>query len=177
MANIVYIATSLDGYIADKEGGLNFLQTVPAPEGDDFGFAAFMDSIDALVMGRVTMETVLSFGGDWPYGKPVYVVSRTLREAPESLRGKVEIMCGSPQDIVRNLAEKGHSRLYIDGGKVIQGFLTEDMIDEMIIATIPLLLGGGTPLFGDIARHLVFELVNTEVLADGIPKAHYRRKR
>lgn len=85
MRNIVFIGTSLDGYIADKDGGLEFLQSVPNPENDQLGFPEIMDSIDALLMGRKTYETVLGFGGDWPYFKPVFVLSSTLSSQPGHL--------------------------------------------------------------------------------------------
>jgi len=88
MPNVVYIATSLDGYIADANGSLDWLNTVPNPDSTDYGFADFMDGIDALVMGRKTFETVLGFGGDWPYSKPVFVLSSTLKALPETLQCK-----------------------------------------------------------------------------------------
>ncbi len=84
MSNIVFIATSLDGYIADKQGDLDWLQAIPNPDSDDMGYNAHIDRIDALVMGRNTMDMVLSFGIDWPYSKPVYVLSNTLSEVPSS---------------------------------------------------------------------------------------------
>lgn len=177
MANIIYIATSLDGYIADRDGKLDYLNTIPVPEGDDLGFNAFMGTVDAIVMGRTTMDTVLGFGVEWPYPKPVFVLSRTLTEVPKSLEGKVEIMSGSPAEITATLKEKGYDNLYIDGGKVIQGFLADDMIDEMIINKIPILLGGGTNLFGDLPEHYTFEHVNTEVLVGAMVMSHYRRNR
>ena len=87
MTNIVYIATSLDGYIADKEGGLDWLNCVPNPHQDDMGFVDFMNSIDALVMGRNTFETVCGFDMPWPYNKPVFVLSNTLKSIPEKGAG------------------------------------------------------------------------------------------
>ncbi len=177
MANIVFIGASLDGYIADKEEGLEFLQSVPNPENDDCGFADFMNSVDALLMGRKTYETVLGFGGDWPYTKPVFVLSTTLTAPPKHLDGKVELVHGILEEIVQQLNQRGFNKLYIDGGKVIQALLQKDMIDELIISQIPVLLGGGTPLFGELKDHLMFELVGTEVLLNAIVKSHYKRSR
>lgn len=177
MSNTVYIATSLDGYIADRNGGLDFLQTVPAPEGDDLGFGDFMASIDALIMGRITMETVLGFNIGWPYDKPVFVLSNTMSEVPEILEGKAEIIQGTPTDISAELKGRGFEKLYIDGGKVIQSFLDDDLIDDMIITTIPILLGGGSSLFGALSDHLEFDHVSTEILAGAMVKSHYKRKR
>ena len=91
MSNIVYIATSIDGYIAKKDGGLDWLNEVPNPDKSDFGFSNFMDSIDAIIMGRNTFEIVLSFG-EWPYNKPVFVLSNTLKTVPDNLKNKAEIL-------------------------------------------------------------------------------------
>ncbi len=136
-----------------------------------------MESIDALVMGRTTFETVLGFGGERPYSKPVFVLSSSMGEAPRGYEDKVRIVNGALDKIMGLLKEEGFDRLYIDGGQVIQYFLKEDMIDEMIITHIPMLLGGGTPLFGDHSKHLEFEHVGTEVLLDAMVQSHYPRKR
>lgn len=177
MANIVYIGMSLDGFIADRNGQLNFLECVPNPHGDDFGYGEFMERVDALVMGRVTMETVLSFGIDWPYTMPVFVLSSTLTAVPEELDGKVEIVNGDLSELVDGLHAKGYENLYIDGGKVIKSFLKEDLIDEMILTRLPILVGSGTPLFGDLSGDLEFEHVQTDILLGEIVQSHYCRKR
>lgn len=177
MSNQVYIAKSLDGYIADKEGGLGWLFALPNPENSDLGFLSFIDGIDAIVMGRVTFETVCSFEGDWPYPRPTFVLSNSLQSIPEKFKDNTEIVNGSLKDVVNTLNNRGFNRLYIDGGKTIQGFLKEDMIDEMIISSIPVLLGGGTSLFGDLSEQQEFEHVNTKILIDEIVQSHYRRKK
>lgn len=182
MSNIVYIATSLDGYIADKDGGVDWLHSIPNPEGNDFGFAEFLAGIDALVMGRNTYEAILAFDLDlesqWPYPKPVYVVSTSAVGVPAALEGKVfPLQPGSPGALVSQLAEQGHQRLYIDGGKTIQGFMEEGLVDEMIITQIPIVLGGGMSLFGELAEPQAFELVSSEVLLGAMVKNHYRRRR
>lgn len=177
MPNTVYVATSLDGYIADRDGGLGWLESTPHPAGDDLGFAAFMEGIDALVMGRVTFETVLGFDCAWPYTKPVFVLSTSLTSTPAELRGKGEVIQGSPDDVSEDLARRGFTRLYVDGGRTIQGFLEADRIDELILTTLPVLLGGGTPLFGVLPATLAWDLVGTEVLLDALVQSRYRRKR
>ncbi len=175
--NIVFVGTSIDGYIADQNEGLEFLECVPNPEQNDLGFTAFMESVDAVLMGRKTLEMVLSFGFPWHYSKPVFVLSSTMASVPDDLQGKVEIVNGSLEDVVRQLNAKGFRRLYIDGGQLIQGFLREDMIDEMIITRVPILLGGGIPLFADVPEHSLFEHVGTEILLDQLVTTRYRRKR
>ena len=177
MKNIVFIATSLDGYIADSNGGLDFLRSVPNPDNDQLGFPEFMDSIDALLMGRITYETVLGFGGDWPYTKPVFVLTSTLTSLPEHLLGKVELVNGPIKEIVHLVNQRGYSNLYIDGGRLIQSFLKEDMIDELIISQIPVLIGGGVSLYGELGCHLMFEHHETKVMLDAIVQSHYLRKR
>lgn len=177
MSNRVFVGTSLDGYIADRNGGLEFLETVPNPEGHDLGFVPFMESVDAILMGRKTMDVVLEFDGPWPYSKPVFVLSSSISALPESLAGKAEVVSGDIHDIVERLNDQGFTDLYIDGGKLIQSFLAEDMIDELIVTQIPILIGGGVLLFGDLPDHLQFELISSEVLLQALVQSHYRRKR
>ncbi|WP_281545254.1 dihydrofolate reductase family protein [Grimontia sp. SpTr1] len=177
MTNIVYIATSLDGYIADKDGGLDWLHSIPNPEQSDFGWAEFMAGIDGLVMGRTTFETVLGFDCDWPYTKPVFVLSNTMNEIPDSHKDKAFLVSGSLSEILKSLNEQGFKNLYIDGGKTIQSFLSEDLIDELVITQIPVLLGGGSRLFGDLKHRQQFELVKSEVLIDAMVKSHFKRVR
>ncbi len=176
MANYVYIATSLDGFIATSNGGLDWLMEIPNPEKNDYGFADFINGIDALVMGRNTFEKVLTFG-EWSYNKPVFVLSNSLTDIPEKLKGKAEIVKGEPKAIITQLKTRGYDNLYIDGGKVIQSFLKEDLIDEIIITRVPILLGEGIPLFGDIDQSLKFKHIKTEVLNKMLVKSYYARDR
>ena len=127
-------------------------------------------------MGRATFETVLGFGV-WPYDKPVFVLSTTLDEVPADLAGKAEIVSGDPRSIVAALRERGFEKLYVDGGRTIQGFLEADLIDELIITTVPILLGDGVPLFGTIGRSLAFKRVSTEALTPQLTQSHYVRDR
>ena len=175
--NSVFIATSLDGYIADQNGGLEWLDAIPFPEGMDMGYQAFYNSIDALVMGRITFETVCGFDVPWPYEKPVFVLSNSLDEVPETYRDKAEVIAGEPEEVLRMLHEKGYYRLYIDGGATIQRFLKADRIDRMIITTMPVLLGGGPRLFGTVPNSLKWKCEHSEVFLQDIIQTHYRRDR
>lgn len=175
--NIVFIATSIDGYIADKDGGLNWLQSVPNPTQDDMGFVACMESVDAIVMGRTTFETVLGFDVAWPYSKPVFVLSSRMKEIPESYRGKAFLVKGQLSDVLFEIHNKGFHKLYIDGGTTIQSFLKEDLIDEMILTTIPVLLGGGAQLFGTLDKHTEFDLLESSTFLGQITQRRYRRRR
>jgi len=176
MANIVYIATSLDGYIADRNNKLDWLQMVPNPENIDTGFNDFLSSVDAIVMGRKTYESVAAMEIEWPYPIPVFVYSRSLKVLPEELKDKVSVIRGEPCEVTAKLNSKGYERLYIDGGKTIQSFLKADLIDQLIITKIPVLLGGGSPLFGPLPGHLEFTLVSVETLLDEMVSITYRRK-
>ncbi|UCD23721.1 MAG: dihydrofolate reductase [Gemmatimonadota bacterium] len=176
MAVYIYVATSLDGFIAGPNGELDWLLEVPNPDQSDYGFAEFMSGIDAVVMGRNTFETVLSFG-DWSYNKPVFVLSYVLQDVPVRLAGKAEILNGDVGALVSQLEERGYRNLYVDGGRVIQSFLEQDLVDEMIITRVPILLGGGIPLFGKSAGRLEFEHKNTVALNETLTKSHYTRVR
>ena len=175
--NSVFIACSLDGYIADRDGGIDWLNAVPNPGQKDLGYIPFMQKIDALLMGRKTFEKVLSFGIPWPYEKPVFVWSKTLEDVPVELYGKVELVQGSPREVLNKINAKSFRQLYIDGGKTIQSFLEEDLVDEFILSKIPVILGGGYLLFGDLPNLLEFSLVKSEVFLDQIVQDTYIRKR
>ena len=173
----VFIARSLDGYIADKNGGLDWLNSVPNPDHLDLGYEKFIQSVDAIVMGRTSFETVCSFDVQWPYKIPVFVLSNSLESLPEVFKDKAEILKGSLKEILEQIHKKGSTRLYIDGGATIQNFLKEDLIDELIITTIPILLGGGAPLFGELPQELEFEHVESHLYLDALVQDSYRRKR
>lgn len=175
--NSVFIATSIDGYIADKNGGLEWLNSVPNPDQIDVGYDLFIEHIDAIVMGRKTFETVCNFGIDWPYTKPVFVLSRTLEKIPEKYRNYAELAKGSTAEILHAINQRGYYHLYIDGGATIQSFLREDLIDELVITTIPVLLGGGVPLFSYLTEALMFKLVRSTVYLDEIVQNHYIRNK
>lgn len=175
MSNIVFIATSLDGYIADKEGGLDWLHSVPNPDNHDMGFSTIMERVDALVMGRNALDVILGFGGEWPYSKPVFVLSDTMNKVPEGYEDKVFLVKGVLESVLEELNGQGYKNLYIDGGKTVQSFLQQDLIDEMIITTIPVLLGGGAPLFGELVNPLNFKLYKSETYLAAIVQSHYLR--
>lgn len=177
MVNKVFIAASLDGFIADKDGGIDWLHENPSPSGSDGGFSEFMKTVDALVMGRTTYEMVLSFDCEWPYSKKVFVLSNTLKEVDPSLKGKAQIVNGGLDEIVKSLNNQGYTNLYIDGGKTIQSFLSAGLIDELIITQIPIILGGGIPLFGDLPQRLKLEHCETKTFDNGMVQSHYKIKK
>lgn len=172
----VFIATSLDAYIARDDGSIDWLEAANAtvPPGEDCGYADFMDSVDALVMGSGTFEKVLSFA-DWPYGeKPVWVVSRTLTHIPAHLPALVRLLHGTPGEITSLAQQQGYKRLYIDGGKLIQSFLQDGLITELTVTTIPVLLGSGRALFGRLARDVKLGLVASRSYPFGFVQSTYQ---
>lgn len=182
----VYIATSLDGFIAREDGALDWLpgsgedesaegESGEGESGDeDYGYYEFMKSVDVLVMGRNTYEMVLSFG-DWPYGdKRVVVLSSKPLQIPDNLAQTVEASAKSPPDLAKQLEESGARHLYIDGGKTIQGFLNADLIDELIITTIPVLIGSGIPLFGPLTRDKKLRHIETRSFKNSFVQSKYQ---
>ncbi len=165
----VFIATSLDGFIARTNGDIDWLPT----EGvEEHGYEAFIASVDALVIGRNTYETVLAFDG-WPYGKkPVFVLS-TRALAPAPAGAMVEHMSGAPAEIVSQLAERGVRHVYVDGGITIQRFLQAGLIQRLIITRIPVLIGSGIPLFGPLSGDIALKHVATRQYASGLVQSEY----
>lgn len=171
---VVYVAQSLDGYIADELGSVAWLEQIPNPNQSDFGFADFISQIDAILMGRKTYQQVLGFA-KWPYEVPVFVVSSTLDSVPKELDGKVTILNNSPLELMRWMELRGHYRIYVDGGSLIQSFLKEDLIDALELTTVPVLLGGGTSLFGKLEASMDFEFAGVKEIGSGLMTASYKR--
>lgn len=172
----VYIATSLDGFIARPDGTIDWLiRPEYTIEGEDFGYATFMASVDSMVMGRNTYEKVLSMGTGWPYaGKYMVVLSTGQPAVPDNLAGTVEVRHLSPAEAVAYLRQRGFRHVYVDGGKTIQAFLRENLVDELIITQIPVLLGQGLPLFGETGRDIRLEHVQATAFPNGFVQSTYR---
>jgi dihydrofolate reductase len=177
LTNTIYIATSIDGYIADKFDSTEFLSCIENPQNEDLGTSDFFDSVDCLLMGRNTYETVIGFGGDWPYPMPVFVMSSHLQNLNDCVGDNVQIINGEVEDVLSDLRAMGYVNIYVDGGSIIKQFLAKDLIDEMIITTVPILLGGGTPLFGAVDEPLKFDLIDSKIYLNQLVSSHYRRKR
>jgi len=165
----VFIGTSLDGFIARADGSIDWL---PTGGGEEHGYEAFIASVDALVIGRKTYETVLGFDA-WPYGdKAVFVLStRPLAAAPRG--AKVERMSGPPAEIARQLEARGVQHAYVDGGVTIQGFLRAGLIQRLIITRVPVLIGEGTPLFGPLPGDVALQHIATRHYQSGLVQSEY----
>ena len=169
MKTSVFVGTSVDGFIARVNGNFDFL---PPGGGEPHGYDEFMATVDALVIGRNTFESVLKFDA-WPYGgKAVFVLSsRTLTPIP--LGAVVERMAGAPADIVSELTARGIRHAYVDGGITIQRFLQAGLIQRLIITRVPVLIGSGIPLFGPLQRDVALSHVATRQYATGLVQSEY----
>jgi dihydrofolate reductase len=171
----VYIGTSLDGFIARSNGNIDWLEQYANEEAVE-AYQAFMKNIDVILIGRGTFEKVLSFP-TWPYDKKVFVLSTTLKELPRALQEKVSILSMNPPKLLDHLSRLGFSSVYVDGGKVIQSFLREDLIDVLIISKVPVLIGSGLSLFGELNVDLQFKHVKTIVQSNQLIRSYYERDR
>jgi len=170
----VYIATSLDGFIARANGELDWLDNSREPGGEDYGYQEFMDSVDVLIMGRHSFEKVLTFG-EWPYGsKPVIVLGTSDPAIPDHLPDTVTALSLRPADLVDSLSTQGAKHLYVDGGITIQRFLAAGLIDEITITRIPVLLGDGIPLFGPLEKDIKLAHIVTRSFDSGYVQSKYR---
>ena len=166
----VFIGTSVDGFIARANGAFDFL---PQGGGEPHGYDEFLTSVDALVIGRKTFETVLALPV-WPYGdKRVVVLSSKPVDFSAVRGGVVEQMAGPPADIVSTLAVRGAQRIYVDGGITIQRFLRAGVIQRLIITRVPVLIGDGIPLFGSLPRDLQLRHIATQQYESGLVKSEY----
>ena len=213
LQTVVYVGLTIDGFLARPDGALDFLPT-PSDPNEDFGFADFLASVDVVVIGRKTFDQVAAFvkdGVPWPYaGMPVYVVSRTMRQEdipPETLAAarasdenketKISVSAASPAETLRVVAretrkKKGSRplRAYVDGGSIVRALLEEDLVDEMVLTTVPVLIGRGAPLFGfdartnansaskNVSEDLRWDVAeSTRYENDGLVKTRYVRRR
>ncbi len=167
----VFVGTSVDGFIARPNGELDFL---PHDGGEPHGYDEFFASVDCLVIGRKTYETVLGFPA-WPYAdKRVIVLSSRPADRTQARGGQVEQMSGTPAEIVSRLAASGARDLYVDGGITIQRFLRAGLVDRMIITRVPVLIGDGIPLFGALAGDVQLHHVATRSFASGLVQSEYQ---
>jgi dihydrofolate reductase len=171
----VFIGTSLDGFIARPDGAFDFL---PEGGGEPHGYDEFMASVDALVIGRNTFDTVLAFP-EWPYGKKRVVVLGSRPIDFSGVRGRiasggvVEQMSGDPAEVVAKLAASGVQHIYVDGGITIQRFLWAGMVHRLTITRLPVLIGEGIPLFGALPHDVRMRHIATQQYSSGLVKSEY----
>jgi len=173
IAGHVFIATSLDGYIAKLDGGIEWLLCRDDPT-EDHGYNDFIKGMDGMIMGRGTYEKALTFDS-WTYTVPVVVLSKSLTvdDVPRKQRGKVRILDKSPSDAMALLESEGWRNVYIDGGIIIQSFLREKLISDMVITAVPVLLGEGRRLFGSLSEEISLTHRTTRFFPSGLVQSTY----
>ena len=178
----VYIATSVDGFIAKKDGSVDWLHTAGIPEADmgnqaDMGMTEYMESVDCLIMGRKCMETISNMNltpEQWPYGSTrIIALSNTVKQAPDNVKDKIEMYSGDLQALVSKLESEGHQHAYIDGGTTIQTFINLQLINEMTITHAPVLLGEGILLFGKTIKDIKLEQAQATAFANNFVQVKY----
>lgn len=171
----VFIATSLDGFIARPDGDIAWLLQRDDPA-EDHGYRDFIADKDLIVMGRGTYDSVAALD-PWPYDHPVVVLSRQLAgtPVPEAQKGKVSFRALAPQELLADLEQQGVRKIYVDGGQVVQSFLRQDLVSDMVVTTVPVLLGAGRPLFGAVPQDMDWTLVASRSFASGLVQSTYRR--
>ncbi|MCC3859851.1 dihydrofolate reductase family protein [Pseudemcibacter aquimaris] len=178
MTNFVYLGCSLDGFIARKDGAVDFLDAVdPAPDDEDYGWEDYIGGIDGLIMGRNSYDMVLGYG-QWIYGdRKVMVLTTRDIEIPDFVEGEIIPFEGKPEEAVQCMNEMGCQNLYIDGGKVVQDFINDGQVDELIITMVPIIIGEGIPLFANINVEKRLDLKNVTKYDNGLLTVHYNLKK
>ncbi len=168
---ILYIATSLDGYIAKPNDNVDFLSIIEQ-EGQDYGYGDFVKTVDAVIVGRKTYDTVISMGFDFPHtDKDAYIITRT----PRPSIGSVKFYTGDIKSLVVRLKSENGKNIFCDGGaEIVNELLKDNLIDELIISVIPILVGNGTKLFKDGRPEQKLELISAKHFEKGLTQLHYK---
>lgn len=168
----IFIAPSVDGYIATEDGGVHWLETAGRPVSKaeesselmnhfNMSMSNFMQNIDCMIIGRKLMNVLSSFNltpEQWPYGNTkIIALSNTVKEPPENLKDRVQMYSGTIPELIITLDKEGYKHAYVDGGMVITAFLNLQLINEMTLTLAPVLLGSGIPLFGKLDKHIKLE--------------------
>jgi len=172
---VLYIAASLDGYIARPDGSLDWLTSVPAPQTGDYGYNELLESIGTIIMGRKTYETIIGFGVDWPYtGKNTYVATTNKNVQVKS--PDTYLLTDPINEFVRKLKQKTQKDIWLaGGGEVIAKFINKGLLDTIIITLIPKIIGTGIPLFSDNLKETNWRLINTQSFNTGVVNLTYEK--
>ena len=172
---ILYIATSLDGYIARADGSVDWLDRLPNPDQNDYGYHAFLEGVDTIVMGRKSYEEVLGFGIGWPYvGCKTFILTRDTNYSPTT--PDTQILSRLDENALKRIRSGSQKNIWlVGGGEVITAFLRIDAIDEIILFIAPLMLGSGIPLFADSLPERFLELIDSHSYASGLVCLRYRK--
>lgn len=170
----VFIATSVDGFIARADGDIGWLLERDDPT-EDHGYTDFIADKDVIVMGRGSYEKAMS-SGTWPYDLPVVVLSKQLTgtPVPDSLQGKVRFSDLTPSQTMEELAHQNVLKVYVDGGQVVHSFLRHGLVVDMVITTVPVLIGAGKSLFGTLPQDIDLTLISSRIFPSGLVQSTYR---
>ena len=170
---ILYIATSLDGYIATKNENLDFLSLVEQ-EGEDYGYADFIKTVDTVIVGRKTYDKVLSMGFDFPHAdKESYIITRT----PKPPIGNIQFYTENLEALILKLKEKDGQNIFVDGGaEIVNLMMNDNLIDVFCVSIIPVLLGDGISLFQDNRPELQLKFVRSETFKSGLVQIWYQKR-
>ena len=170
----VFIATSVDGYIARSDGDIDWLLSRDDPA-EEHGYADFIADKAMIVMGRGTYEKALSFDA-WAYDRPVLVLSKQLAgtPVPDALQGKLRFSSLSPAETMAELARQDVRKVYVDGGQLVQSFLRAGLIADIVLTTVPVLIGAGRPLFGTLPRDISLALLSSRSFPSGLVQSTYQ---
>jgi dihydrofolate reductase len=172
---VVYIAASIDGFIARQDGAVDWLDDLPNPNRIDHGYAGFYAGIDVVVMGRKTYEEILGFDVPWPYPDcKTFVI--TSQSAYEPTTPNTETIYTLNEKTIRHIQSKSKKNIWVvGGGQVVTSLINLNAIDEMILSIIPLVLGSGIRLFAGKPKETAFSLATTETFETGVVSLTYRR--
>lgn len=167
---VVYIAASVDGYIAGEGDDLGFLE-MATKEGEDYGYADFMKTVDTVILGRRTFDWLMRMNVFAYPGKEVFVVTNQNLESIEGM----QYFCGEPQKLIAQLQEKPGRNIFCDGGaSLIHSLLCENLVDELTISYLPVLLGKGIPLFSSGREKTLLQFVSAKTFDTGLLQIHYK---
>jgi dihydrofolate reductase len=166
----LFIAMSLDGYIAKPDGDISFLNEMNH-EGEDYGYTAFIDTVGTVILGRKTYDKILSMGIESPYGEREVIV---LTHNPQNAIANTSFYSGNLSELISTLKNKSGKNLYCDGGaQTVNQLLQEKLIDEMVVSVIPVLLGDGIRLFGGYFQEQKLKLIECKSFEKGLVQLHY----
>ncbi len=170
----VFMAISLDGFVAREDNSLDWLMKYGIDDSDN-SFEEFTKNMNVLVMGSGTFKTVISFDQQWPYKMHTYVMSKTLtqNDIPKSLQDKISVKNLTPKQIMKFLYDKGLKSVYVDGGKLVQSFLRDGLINEITLTQIPIIIGKGKRLFAETEKDIDLEFVTSKQMKFGFIQNHY----
>jgi dihydrofolate reductase len=170
-----FIATSLDGFIARADNSIDWLENATSDATEDYGYEEFVKVISTVVMGRKTFQKIQSFP-EWPFQhQRVIVLSSTMKSAPAELADQVQLFNGDVTELSELLDSQGDTHVYVDGSRAIQSFIKAGLLTDLIITTVPVLIGDGISLFGGpLPKDIRVNHVSTKAYQNGFVQTHYQ---